>query len=245
MSNIHVSVCVRACGCICACVCVYTHVPSPPKSQVVRERSLSKLKREKLALSNIGMGEVRGGGVGVGGVEGECRNMDQSCLRPLASSSSSVWQARAKTGTGPGFAGWSASIENMFRKPSRSISARARLGEEAARDVLSSHGTLLLRSSKRRGSIKEEEDMIEETHQGRGERAGATEEDDAERRGGDGGRKGEGDGGDGRREAVQFSTDQRELSRRAQERRRQLEEERQRLCPFKPYISPARSIPKP
>jgi hypothetical protein len=35
------------------------------------------------------------------------------------------------------------------------------------------------------------------------------------------------------------------LSRRAQERRRQLEEERQRLCPFKPYISPARSIPKP
>ncbi len=237
MCNLHVRACLRACGCICVCACVYTHILSIPKNQAVRDRSSSQLKREKLALSNIGMGGVGGG----------CRNIDlSSCLRPLtSSSSSSVWKARAKTGTGPGFSGWSASIENMFREPSRSISARARLGEEAARDVLSPNGTLLLRTSKvRRGSIKEEE-MIEETNEGRGERVGATEEDGAEGRGKGGGRRGEGGGGDGRKSAFQFSTDQRELSRRAQERRRQLEEERQRLCPFKPHISPARSIPKP
>jgi hypothetical protein len=86
--------------------------------------------------------------------------------------------------------------------------------------------------------------MIEGMHEGSGERVGATEEDGAEGRGKGGGRRGEGGGGDGRKSAFQCSTDQRELSRRAQERRRQLEEERQRLCPFKPHISPARSIPK-
>ena len=39
---------------------------------------------------------------------------------------------------------------------------------------------------------------------------------------------------------IQLATD-RQLSQRAQHRRRQLEQERAQQCPFRPYIPPARS----